>query len=112
MSSGRESGVYSPPWMFSAAGLTQPSPPSTLDQAQLVLVLLVVGEAEVAEPAGLALDALDEHVVVLGGLVVLTGDALLTVDLLGEEVERAGVCARPEQLELVSAASDRSRSGC
>ena len=67
------------------------------DQVQLVLVLLVVGEAEVAEAALVALDALDEHVVVLGRLVLLARDALLTVDLVGEEVERAGVGAGPEE---------------
>src|SRR5215211_7380969 len=70
------------------------------DQVQLVLVLLVVREAEVAEPAVRAGDALDEDVVVRRGLVVLPRDALLTVDLLGEEVERARVRVRAEQLEL------------
>ena len=59
------------------------------DQVELVRVLLVVGEAEVAEAALVAGDAGDELVVVLGGLVVLAGHALLAVDLVGEEVERA-----------------------
>ena len=69
------------------------------DQVELVGVLLVVGEAEVAEAALGAGDAGHELVVVLGGLVVLARRALLTVDLLGEEVERAGVGARAEERE-------------
>src|SRR5918994_3237226 len=70
------------------------------DQVELVLSALVVGEAEVAEAAVVTLDAGDELVVVLGGLVVLAGHALLAVDLVGEEVERAGVGARPVERQL------------
>ena len=63
---------------------------------------LVVGEAEVAEAARVAGDAGDELVVVLGGLVVLAGRALLAVDLVGEEVERAGVVPGPKSESSVS----------
>jgi hypothetical protein len=69
-------------------------------QVQLVLVALEVGEAEVAEPAGVAGDALDELVVVLGGLVVLARDVLFTVDLGGEEVERTRVRAGTVERQL------------
>src|SRR5829696_7554632 len=63
------------------------------DQVELVLRTLVVGEAEVAQPTVVALDARDELVVVLRRLVVLAGHALLAVDLVGEEVEGARVGA-------------------
>jgi hypothetical protein len=62
---------------------------------ELVGVLLVVGEPEVAEAAGGAGHALDDDVVVLAGLVVGPAGPLLTVDLVGEVVERAGVGPRP-----------------
>src|SRR5215210_4072884 len=70
------------------------------DQVQLVLRALVVGEAEVAEAAVVALDARDELVVVLGGLIVLSRHALLAVDLAREEVERPGVGAGAVEREL------------
>src|SRR5215210_8542997 len=65
------------------------------DQVELVLGALVVREPEVAEAAVVALDARDELVVVLGRLIVLAGHALFAVDLIREEVEGAGVGARP-----------------
>ena len=68
-------------------------------QVELVLGLLVVREAEVAGTAGRTGHALDDHVVVLGRLVVAARLALFTVDLVGEEVERPGVGARAEQLD-------------
>ena len=45
------------------------------------------------------------HVVVLGRLVVVAADALLTVDRLGEEVERAGVGAGAVQAQRSSSGS-------
>ena len=71
-----------------------------LERLQLVLVLVVVGEAEVAECALLARDAVDDHVVVLARAVVRAARALLAVDRVGEVVEGARVGARPEELQL------------
>ena len=62
-------------------GATQPSPPSISTRLQLVLVLLEVGEAEVAEATLLAGDAGDDRVVVLARGVVGAARALLAVDL-------------------------------
>src|SRR4051794_5132165 len=70
------------------------------DQIEPVLRTLVVGEAEVAQPALVALDAGDELVVVLGGLIVLARDALLAVDLPGEEVERPRIRSGPVERQL------------
>ena len=72
-----------------------------LECLERVLVLLEVGEAEVAEAALLARDAGDDHVVVLAGRVVGAARALLAVDLVGEVVERAGVGAGAEKLHLL-----------
>ena len=72
-----------------------------LDALELVSVLLEVGEAEVAEAALVARDALDGDVVVLGGVVVGAARALLAVDLVGEEVERAGVGAGAVERQLL-----------
>src|SRR5690606_916463 len=65
------------------------------DRGELVLVLLEVGAPEVAETALGAGDRGHDVVVVLRGAVVLAARALLTVDLVGEVVEGAGVGARP-----------------
>ena len=72
-----------------------------LDRLQRVLVLLEVGEAEVAEAALLAGDAGDDRVVVLARRVVGAARALLAVDLVGEVVERARVGSGPEQRQLL-----------
>ena len=72
-----------------------------VDSLQRVLVLLEVGEAEVAEAALLARNAGDDRVVVLAGSVVGTTRAFLAVDLVGEVVERARVGAGAEERELV-----------
>ena len=61
------------------------------DDLEAVLVLLVVGVPEIAEGAAVPGDALYEDVIVGGGGVVGAGDLCLTVDLLGEVVEGAGV---------------------
>ena len=72
-----------------------------LDRLQRVLVLLVVGEAEVAEAALLAGDAGDGVVVVLARGVVGAARALLAVDLVREVVERARVGAGAEERQLL-----------
>src|SRR5688572_10850850 len=72
-----------------------------LERLEGVLVLLEVREAEVAEAAGAAGNALDDDVVVLGGRVVLPAGTFLTVDDVGEVVERPGVGARSEQLQVL-----------
>ena len=102
MKIGRPSGLYEPSWIVWALGSTQPPPPSTLDRVELVLVLLVEREPEVAHRAFLALDAGDDLVVVGRGLdALLALHALLTVDLVGEEVEGARLAARGEQGDLL-----------
>src|SRR3989304_10485079 len=68
------------------------------EQLQLVRVLLVVGEAEVAERPLVAGDALDQDVVVLARRVVGAAGPLFTDDLIGEVVKRARV--RPRSVEL------------
>src|SRR3712207_5948857 len=70
------------------------------DALDLALVLLEVGQAEVTEAALGARHPGDGHFVVLGGVVVRSATALLAVDGVGEVVERAGVGAGAEQLEL------------
>ena len=70
-----------------------------LERLQLVLVLLEVREAEVAERALVARDALHGDVVVLGRRVVRAARALLTVDDVGEVVERARVGSGSVELE-------------
>src|SRR5215211_101009 len=76
-----------------------------LDDLQAFLVVLVVGEAEVAPGVGLALDALDQGVVVGGGGVVAARllAALLGVaqDLLVEEVVGAGLGVGAEDGDLL-----------
>src|SRR3954468_5659795 len=57
---------------------------SHLEQLDLVLVLVGEGEPDPAERGGVAADALDDHVVVRRGLVVLARGARLVLgDLLG-----------------------------
>src|SRR5215216_954990 len=70
-----------------------------LDALDLALVLLQVGQAEVAQTALGAADPGHGDVVVLGGRVVGAAAALLTVDCLGEVVEGARVGAGAEQLQ-------------
>src|SRR6266545_6758682 len=83
-----------------------------LDDLQAFLVVLVVGEAEVAPGVGLALDALHQGVVVRGGGVVAARlqAALLRVaeDLLVEEVvgARLGVGGEDGDLLLGEAGVD------
>ena len=102
MKSGRASGVYSPAWAVSAEGATQPLPLSICQGLQGVLVLLVVGVAEEADRTLGAGDTLDEDVVVLGGLdVVAQHLGLVTDDVGGHVVVRAGVGAREEEGDLL-----------
>ena len=100
MKSGRARGAYSPFWIVSAEWLDAPVAGVNRHQVQRIGVLLVVGEAEVGHAAGVGGHALDEHVVVLGRLVLLAALALLTVDLLGEVVERARIGAGPVQADI------------
>ena len=65
MKSGRESGAYVPDCDGVGGRLDAAVAAVDLDRLELVLVLLVVREPEVAERALVAADALDDHVVVL-----------------------------------------------
>ncbi len=70
-----------------------------LERLQLVLVLLEVREAEVAERALVTRDALHRDVVVLGRREVRAARALLTVDDVGEVVEGARVGSGSVELQ-------------
>ena len=65
---------------------------------QLVLVLDVIGEAEVAQRVGVARDALHQHVVVLRGGEVAARGLRLADHRLGEVIEGARIGARPEEI--------------
>src|SRR5215213_3023145 len=98
MNSGRESGVVAGGDRL-GGGLDALGPLlGDLDVLQAFLVVLVVGEAEVAPGVGLALDALDEGVVVRGGGVVAARLEAAVVgvaeDLLVEEVVGARLGVR------------------
>src|SRR5690606_29587896 len=69
------------------------------DRLQRVLVLFVVGEAEVAEGIRAAGDALDQHVVDLARGVVGADLTILAEDLLVEVVGGSGGRARTVQLD-------------
>ena len=79
-----------------------------LDGVQPAPVLDVVRVAEVAHAAALAGDALDEHVVVLRGLVVGAARARAAVDRLGEVLERARVGAGPKSFSGTSGKLERT----
>ncbi len=64
-----------------------------------IRVILVVGQAEVAQGIGVAYDTLNEHVVVFTGGKVRTARARFTYDCFGEIVVRAAVRARSVQHE-------------
>ena len=57
--------MYEPSWTVSALGVDAAVAAVDLDVLELLLVLLEVAEPEVAEPALVAFDALDDDVVVL-----------------------------------------------
>src|SRR5919106_3288104 len=84
-------------------GTRRNAPAATVDlqRLQRFLVLLVVGEAEVAHRSRRTLDRLHDHVVVLGRLVVRARRTLLTVDRIGEVGECAGVGAGSCQDQLL-----------
>src|ERR671911_643355 len=89
--------------ILDGVGAWRHAPAAAVDLQRLerLLVLLEVREAEVAHRARRTLDGLDDHVVVLGRLVVGARRTLLTVDRFGEVVERAGVGAGSGQDQLL-----------
>src|SRR5919106_2041575 len=89
--------------VLDGVGARHHAPAAAVDLQRLerLLVLLEIGKAEVAQGARRTLDGLDDHVVVLGRLVVGARGALLTVHLAGEVVERAGVGAGSGQDQLL-----------
>ena len=105
MKIGRDSGRYVPFFTVSGDGAIGPlplvsSPSSIGDQLELVLVLFVVGVAEIAQRVLVAAHALDDHVVVLARGVVASAGFLFPDDRLGEVVERPGIDAGAEQVDL------------
>ena len=101
MKMGRDSGVYVPSSIVLRSRCDASGAVVDGDELELVEVLGVVGVAEIAEGVAVAVDALDEEVVVLAREIVGAAGPCLADDLLSEVVEGARVGAWTVEPDLV-----------